>query len=91
VALRPRLTTGLPFSLAHIQGCAWLQAHFQSVCYECTIHRFAAPRNTPWKLFVHMDDALCWIWGRSVRSQSPLTVVDRSYANFRECPFHALR
>jgi hypothetical protein len=35
-------------------------------------------------LFVHMDDALCCIWRRSVRGQSTLTVVGRSYANFRE-------
>ena len=25
--MRPRLTTGLPFSLTHTHGCAWLQAH----------------------------------------------------------------
>jgi hypothetical protein len=28
-ALRPRLTTGLPFSLAHTHGCAWPQAYSQ--------------------------------------------------------------
>jgi hypothetical protein len=33
---------------------------------------------------VHMDDALCCIWRRSVRGQSTLTVVGRSYANFHE-------
>ena len=38
-ALRPRLTTGLPFSLAHTR--------MRIPCYEHTIHRFAAPRNTP--------------------------------------------
>jgi hypothetical protein len=35
---------------------------------------------------VHVDDALCCIWRGSARGQSTLTVVDRSYANFRECP-----
>jgi hypothetical protein len=31
-----------------------------------------------------MDDALCWIWRRSLRDQNTLTVEDRSYTNFRE-------
>src|SRR5215211_1769035 len=34
--------------------------------------------------FMHMDDALWCIWWRSVRGQSTLTIVDLSYANFRE-------
>ena len=33
---------------------------------------------------MHVDYAQCWIWQRSVSSQSTLTVVDRSYTNFRE-------
>jgi hypothetical protein len=41
-ALRPRLTAGLPFSLAHTR--------MRIPCYDHTIHRFAAPRNTPWRL-----------------------------------------
>jgi hypothetical protein len=36
---------------------------------------------------VHMEEALCWIWGRSVRGpENPYRVVNRSYANFRESP-----
>src|SRR5215213_1841385 len=53
--LRPRLTTGLPFSLAHTdaRGCR----HIPNACYECTIHCILASRNTLWRIVV--AEGLC--------------------------------
>src|SRR5215217_8593484 len=31
--------------------------HIPNACYECTISRILAPRNTPWGFSPHMDDA----------------------------------
>ena len=43
MGLRPRLTTGLPFSLAYTR--------MRMPCYEHIIYRFATPRNTPWMMY----------------------------------------
>ena len=48
--MRPRFTTGLPFSLAHtdVHDCR----HIPHACCECTIHQILAPRNTSWSIAV---------------------------------------
>jgi hypothetical protein len=70
--LRPRLTTGLPFSLAHTQGCALCASTFPILAmnapYTDSQPHATSPRGG--SLFVHMEEALCWIWGRSVRVQT---------------------
>src|SRR5215213_4799567 len=37
--------------LASAHGCPWLQPHSPNACYECTIQRILAPRNTSWWIF----------------------------------------
>ena len=47
--MRPRLTAGLPLSLAHTR--------MRMPRYEHIIHKFAALRYTSWWKFLQMDDA----------------------------------
>ena len=48
-ALRPRLTAGLPFSLAHTDALA--RRHIPNLCYERIVYRSLTSRNTLWKIF----------------------------------------
>jgi hypothetical protein len=54
--LRSRLATSLPFLLAHTDALAC--GNLPQACYEYTLHRILASRNTHWRNFSPWDTAL---------------------------------
>jgi hypothetical protein len=78
--LRPRLTTGLPFSLAHTDALAC--KHIPSACYECTIHWIISPRNTPWRISPQGTVPPCCFALRALFMPALLGKGDESAMNF---------
>jgi hypothetical protein len=79
--LRPRLTTGLPFSVARTRMPLATGAFPECLCYACTIHCLLAPRYMSWRPSLYIWKMPC-VLDLAEKGEGPehhCGVADRTY------------